>query len=129
MLTMNDAISKNIRKYREMKGYSQEYMAHELQINQASYAKIENSSTMLTVERLFTISKLLETDVSEILDLKKSTIFNQTENETANAFGKIEHYYQDNKEITAKLLDQYETRLKEKDEQMALLKKLLQDKK
>ena len=126
---MNDAISKNIRKYRELKGYSQEYMAHELQINQASYAKIENSSTKLTVERLFTISKLLETDVSELLDLKKSTIFNQTENETANAFGKIEHYYQDNKEITAKLLDQYETRLKEKDEQMVLLKKLLQDKK
>lgn len=126
---MNDAISKNIRKYRELKGYSQEYMAHELQINQASYAKIENSSTKLTVERLFTISKLLETDVSELLDLKKQTIFNQTENETANDFGKIEHYYQDNKEITAKLLDQYETRLKEKDEQMALLKKLLQERK
>ena len=126
---MNDAISKNIRKYREMKGYSQEYMAHELQINQASYAKIENSSTKLTVERLFTISNLLETDVSELLDLKKQTIYNQDLRESAVGHQQVQYLYQDNKDITAKLLDQYETRLKEKDEQMALLKKLLQERK
>ena len=36
----NDIIGKNIRKYRELKGYSQEYMAHELDLTQASYAKL-----------------------------------------------------------------------------------------
>ena len=41
---MNDTIAKNIRKYREIKGYSQEYVAHQLNINQASYAKLENNS-------------------------------------------------------------------------------------
>lgn len=56
---MNNLISKNIRKYREIKGFSQDYMAHQLDINQASYAKIENNSTKLTVDRLFAISKLL----------------------------------------------------------------------
>ena len=30
----NDIIGKNIRKYRELKGYSQEYMAHELDLTQ-----------------------------------------------------------------------------------------------
>ena len=30
---MNDAIAKNIRKHRELKGFSQEYMAHQLALS------------------------------------------------------------------------------------------------
>ena len=112
---MNDIIEKNIKKYRELKGFSQEYMAHQLNVNQSTYAKMENSSTKITIDKLFSVAKLLETDVSEILDLKNQTIFNQTDNETANAFGKVEHYYQENKEV-------YQELLKAKDEQIALLK-------
>ena len=112
---MNDIIAKNIKKYRELKGFSQEYVAHQLNINQASYAKLENNSTKITIDRLFSIAKLLETEISEILDLKNQTIFNQTDNEIANAFGKVEHYYQENKEV-------YQELLKAKDEQIALLK-------
>lgn len=119
---MNDVISKNIRKYRELKGFSQEYMAHQLDINQASYAKIENNSTKLTVERLFAISKLLETEVTDLLDLKNQTIFNQTDNETANAYGRIEHFHNENKEV-------YEKLILAKDEQIALLKEMLNQKK
>ena len=70
----NDIIGKNIRKYRELKGYSQEYMAHELDLTQASYAKLESNSTKISVERLFMIAKLLEIDVAEILELNKQTI-------------------------------------------------------
>ena len=112
---MNDIIAKNIKKYRELKGFSQEYMAHQLNVNQSTYAKMENSSTKITIDKLFSVAKLLETDVSEILDLKNQTIFNQTDNETANAFSKVEHYYQENKEV-------YQELLKAKDEQIALLK-------
>ena len=122
---MNDTISKNIRKYRELKGYSQEYMAHELHINQASYAKIENSSTKLSVERLFEISKLLETDVSELLDLKKQTIYNQDLKEYSVGHQEVQNLYQDNKEITAKLIDSYEARLREKDDHIAFLQAML----
>ena len=118
---MNDTIAKNIRKYREIKGYSQEYVDHQLNINQASYAKLENNSTKITIDRLFSIAKLLETEISEILDLKNQTIFNQTDNEIANAFGKVEHYYQENKEV-------YQELLKAKDEQIALLKEMLDKK-
>ena len=118
MLIMNDIIAKNIKKYRELKGFSQEYMAHQLSVNQSTYAKMENSSTKITIDKLFSVAKLLETDVSEILDLKNQTIFNQTDNETANAFGKVEHYYQENKEV-------YQELLKAKDEQIKLLKELL----
>ena len=72
-------------------------MAHQLNVNQSTYAKMENSSTKITIDKLFSVAKLLEADVSEILDLKSNN-FNQTDNETANAFGKVEHYYQENKE-------------------------------
>lgn len=113
---MNNLISKNIRKYRELKGYSQEYMAHELDITQASYAKIENNTTKINVERLFAIAKVLEMDAGEILELNKQTIYNQTNN--TNAFGNIEKFHQDNKEA-------YEQIIKAKDEQIALLKAML----
>ena len=94
----NDIIGKNIRKFRELKGYSQEYMANEMELTQASYAKLESNSTKISVERLFTIAKLLETDVADILELNKQTIFNQNNTGTANAFVNVENY-QDNKEI------------------------------
>ena len=61
---------------------------------------------------------MLETEVTELLDVKTQTVFNQKENETANAFGKVEHFYQENKDV-------YEKLLQSKDEQIALLKSLL----
>ena len=50
---MNSQIGLNIRQCRESKGYSQEYMAHQLKLTQSAYAKIENNSTKMTVARLF----------------------------------------------------------------------------
>ncbi|MFC6267771.1 helix-turn-helix domain-containing protein [Frigoriflavimonas asaccharolytica] len=120
---MTDLVSDNIRTKREEIGYSQEDMAHKLDINQATYSKLERNSTKLTVDRLFHIAKLLNTEVADLLGLKTQTIFNQKENE--NAFGQIEHYYQENKEITAKLEESYETRLKEKDIEIAFLKSII----
>ena len=117
----NESISKNIRKHRELKGFSQDYMAHQLEINQASYAKIENNSTKITVDRLFAISKLLEADITELMDLKTQTIFNQKDNETANAYGKIENFHNANKEV-------YEKLILAKDDQISLLKNLLEKK-
>lgn len=115
---MNDLISKNIRKFRELKGYSQEYMAHKLDITQSSYAKLENNSTKINVEKLFAIAKILETDAGDILELNKQTIFNQNNTGTANAFANVENLYHDNKET-------YEKLIQSKDEQIALLKSLL----
>jgi len=119
---MNDVISKNIRKYRELKDYSQEYMAHELNINQASYAKIENNSTKLTVDRLFAISKLLDVDVSELLDLKKQNVFNLYDNHHAVGLQEVENLYQENKEATAKLISNYEDQIKDLKEEIQFLR-------
>lgn len=115
---MNNAVGKSIRKHRELKGYSQEYMAHQLDLSQASYAKIESNTTKMTVDRLFSISKLLEIDVAELLDLNNQTMYNQDLKDNAIGHQQIENLYQENKEI-------YQELLKSKDEQIALLKEML----
>lgn len=114
----NDIIGKNIRKFRELKGYSQEYMANEMELTQASYAKLESNSTKISVERLFTIAKLLETDVADILELNKQTIYHQDIKEHSIGHQEVQNLHQDNKEV-------YEKLLQSKDEQIALFKSLL----
>ena len=118
LIMNNDIIGKNIRKFRELKGYSQEYMANEMELTQASYAKLESNSTKISVERLFTIAKLLETEVADIVELNKQTIYHQDIKEHSIGHQEVQNLHQDNKEV-------YEKLLQSKDEQIALLKSLL----
>ena len=88
-----NSVGFNIRKVRELKGFSQDYMAEKLKISQASYARIENEHTQITVNRLFELADILNTDILDFFD--------------------------------EKLINSYEERLKEKDEQISLLKSLI----
>jgi transcriptional regulator with XRE-family HTH domain len=56
-----------IRAKRMELRYTQEYMAFKLEISQNAYSKIELGYTKLTVETLFNIADLLETDVTIFL--------------------------------------------------------------
>ena len=118
-------ISLNIRKLREKRGFTQEYMAAKLDVAQASYARMENGETKITIERLGKIAELLETDISELFDSSKVTIQNQNVEGTYSN-GYVENLHIENKEMHEKLIEQYEQRLKDKDEQIALLKKMLE---
>lgn len=60
-------LTYNIRTVREKLGYSQEYMAMKLGIGQNGYSKIELGHTRITVDRLFEIAKILQTDVFVLL--------------------------------------------------------------
>ncbi len=60
-------LTENIRTIREQLGYSQEYMAVKLGIGQNGYSKIELGYTRITVDRLFEIAKILNTDVFVLL--------------------------------------------------------------
>ena len=115
-----EKVIKNIASTRTKKGYTYENMAHELSITPAAYRKIETGETKLTVERLFHISKILNTSVPDLLEV--GTLLQQTNNESATGYQqkieKIENFYQENKEI-------YEKLLQSKEEQIALLKTFL----
>lgn len=61
-------VAANIRKIREHRNYTQEYLAAKLKISQNAYSKIELGYTKITVERLFHIADILETDPVDILN-------------------------------------------------------------
>jgi transcriptional regulator with XRE-family HTH domain len=56
-----------IRKFREMRNYSQEYVAGKMGISQNAYSKIENSITQLTVSHVRQISAILEVSMMDLL--------------------------------------------------------------
>ena len=65
------AIAANIRHKREYRNYTQEYLAHKLNISQNAYSKIELGYTKITLERLFQISDILEFDAAELINPEK----------------------------------------------------------
>lgn len=86
------------------KGYSYENMAEELHLSVPAYRKLEIGETKLSVERLFQISVILEMPLSELLDIDdERMVQNNYHNDTVYQ-QKIEHFYQENKEITEQLI-------------------------
>nr|WP_294942504.1 helix-turn-helix transcriptional regulator [uncultured Mucilaginibacter sp.] len=61
------AVATNIRNKREELNYTQEYLAAKLNISQNAYSKIELGYTKITLERLFQISEVLETDLMDLI--------------------------------------------------------------
>lgn len=118
-------ISFNIRRIREQKGFSQEYLADKLDISQASYARLENEDTKITVDRLLRIAEILETEVIDFFNTTKSGIQTQNNYDGSYGNGYIQNLTIENKDMLQKIIDLYEIRLKEKDEQIALLKSLI----
>lgn len=110
----------NIKHYRDLRQYSQEYLASRLNITQSSYAKLEKQETKLTVQRLQQIAEVLEVDLSLLLNSNTPTIFNLYDNQTAN--GRIEHLYNN---LPEQLLNQYQAQIKQRKEEVAFLRGLV----
>lgn len=71
-----DKIGSKIRKVRELKGYSQEYVAELLGLSQNNYSNIETGRTKLTLNRLDDISKILNIDPIDLLKFDETLVFN-----------------------------------------------------
>ncbi|RYY37515.1 MAG: XRE family transcriptional regulator [Sphingobacteriaceae bacterium] len=61
------SVAANIRKTREEKNYTQEYLAAKLKISQNAYSKIELGYTKITLERLFQIAEVLEITAIDLI--------------------------------------------------------------
>lgn len=66
-----------IKRIREQKGYSQEFMAAKLNITQATYARMESQEIQIKIERLQKIADILETDILSFLNNSKVNNKNQ----------------------------------------------------
>ena len=68
------SVAVNIRKIREAKKYTQDYMAVKLAISQNAYSKIELGYTKITVERLFQIAQILDVDPVDLISPNEDTL-------------------------------------------------------
>ena len=73
-------ILRSIRKTREQKNYTQEYMAAQLDIDTKSYSNLENGISKLSVDRLLRISEILETTPESFLNPAQNFSFTHCAN-------------------------------------------------
>lgn len=106
-------LAKSLRQLRELKNYSQEYMAVQLRICTRAYSKIETGETQLTVKRLNEVSKILGISPTEIMVFDHEKIFE------TKPQGGIKN------EIPQKLIDQYEQRIQHLEKEIVFLRSLV----
>jgi len=80
-------IGNNIKNIRELRNFTQEYVASEIGLSQPQYAKIENGIVIPKVDRLQRIADVLEVNLSTLLS--STNIFHIIFNATATQSGYI----------------------------------------
>ena len=64
---MKNGIPERIRKYRALKGLTQQNIADELNLTLAGYSKIERGITEISVNRLAQIADILEVSIHDLI--------------------------------------------------------------
>ena len=65
-----------LKQLRELKNFTQEYMAQQLGLSTRAYSKIETGETQLTINCLNEISSILGIDPIEALGFDHQNVFN-----------------------------------------------------
>lgn len=84
-------LGTKIKKLRELRNYTQEYMADKLGISQAAYSKMESDETDVSHDRLVQIAKALDISIQDILAFDERIFFSLTNNQDNASFGYIIH--------------------------------------
>lgn len=80
-------ISFNIKKFRELKNLTREFVASELEMSVSGYSKIERGEIDLTISKLQKIADVLNVSTSEILNFDVTNIFNIANNQQVQGLG------------------------------------------
>lgn len=84
-------IGKKIKQLRELRNFTQAYVANELGLSIGGYGKIERDETEITLSRLNQIAEILNTNLATILNFDSNQVFNLYKNKTANANGVVQN--------------------------------------
>jgi len=78
-------IGTKIKKIRELKNLTQDYMAQQLNVSQSTYSRIEKDDDGdLTLAQLKQISEILEVKVEDLINFNDKFIFNNFTSNQAN---------------------------------------------
>ena len=105
-----------IKQIRELKNFTQEYVAQKLGLSTRAYSKIETGETQLTINRLNDISAILGVEPMEVLGFDDKKVFNFYNSNDINNIKNIN--------LPDKLVQQYEETIQALKEQIQLLKLL-----
>ena len=106
-----------IKQIRELKNFTQEYVATQLDLTTRAYSKIESGETQLTINRLNEISKILGVEPMEVLGFDDKQVFNNCKQEGNIGINHIN--------VPEKLIQQYEKTIHILEDEVALLKRLI----
>jgi transcriptional regulator with XRE-family HTH domain len=114
-------VGEKIKRFREVRNYTQEYVAQQLDMTPQGYGKIERNEVDVTVQKLETIATILGTTLQDIFSFDEKIIFNnkdfQHNNFMCNNTGAIDFI----KEV-------YESRITDLQNEIAFLRDLLKAK-
>lgn len=119
---------EKIRMIRELRNYSQEYMADRLGIKQNSYSKIETNQTKLTAEMLQKIADVLQVSPLDIMNQQPAIINLQPNQGTQQAIGHIETFVSSQKELVDKIIESKNSEIERLIETNKQLMQLLESK-
>lgn len=117
---MKKETGHKIRQIRELKGFSQEYIADKLGISQRAYSKIENNQTKIDWERITKIAEIFGVDPIDMVSFDDNLIFNN-----CNQSGKFETFINN---MPERLIEQYEKRINDLNEEIQFLRRQLEKK-
>lgn len=117
-------VGKNIKQLRELKNFSQTYMAEQLKISQRTFSNIENAGNDISLNMIERISKILNISLSKILELNAETIFNNNSQEISTLNNQIiNNGLSDNEKVLyEKLIQEKDQIIKAKDDLINVLR-------
>jgi transcriptional regulator with XRE-family HTH domain len=118
-------IGKKIKQLRELKNFSQEYMASNLKMSVPGYGRIERNEVDVSIERANQIANVLGISLTELISFDEKYIFNNYAN-NQNAFVINSDLQQDDQKALKELIDYLKQQLEAKD---ILIKELVLGKK
>lgn len=115
-----------IRSIRLLRGFSQEYMAEKLEIDQTKYSRIETDSQKLSVDMVQKIASVLDVSMADITNNEPLIIQNIASNYGAQ--GRIENFFADQKELFERHLASKDKEIDRLSKQIEQLMKILEKK-
>lgn len=115
---MKANIGDKIRKVRELKGFTQDFMAGKLEMSQRAYSKIENNDIKLDWGRIEDISKILDIEPFDLVSFDDSLVFNN-----CTQSGKFQTFHNN---FPPELKKSYEDRVNHLEKEVLFLRGLLE---
>jgi transcriptional regulator with XRE-family HTH domain len=76
-LGVSKKVGDRIRKYRQLAGYNQEYVAEEIGMSGGNFGKIERGEIDINTEYLYKLARLFKVPVSEFFEEKAISIVSE----------------------------------------------------